>query len=623
MAINPHNRFPNTPLIYEPPKKGEVCKNLLLIDAAVNDNKIFTTSVNSDTFPITYSYTSDRSELLTVLQSTFTTIDRIGIVSEGGNTRFLNMKSFFDNAQFLIYVIKEFGVKNIDFLACSSLNNPEWVNFYTMLNTETAGVVVGASNDETGNIKYGGNWVMESTSQDIEFVYFTEVIEYYQYLLAPVLINGLKYNLFNGPPNVATVVGYDNLNPPTNLVIPSTVLDGGISYNVTTIGQAVFNGCPTLTGITIPGTLTTIGEYAFYYCTNLTQFTVNNNPNFYAYSGVLFSGTANSKPSTLIQYPIGKTENTYTIPSNVTTIGVGAFAKSTILNSVTIPNSVTTIAPKAFYNCTSLTSVVVPNSVTTIGGTAVGTGVFDGCTSLASVTIGTGVINIGTDTFARCTILTCITIPSTVTIIGDGAFYECDSLTSVTIGAGVTTIVDFAFYGCTSLASVTIPSTVISIGESAFSNCTSLSTYNFIGNPPTLGNSAFANGPTPTAAKVYYYTSYTWPLMYGGLVTVGISPTLPAPPTNILAIPISGLPQATVSWVPPVDNGGYPVTSYTVTSSPATSSQTINTSPLVFTGLSFGTFYTFRVVATTGEGVSGISVPSGSIISRYNMRDMF
>jgi len=199
-----HNRFLNTPLIYEPPSNGEVCKKLLLIDAAVNDNKVFTTSVNSDTFPITYSYTSDRSELLTVLQSTFTTIDRIGIVSQGGNTRFLNMKSFFDNSQFLIYVIKEFGVKNIDFLSCNSLNNPEWVNFYTMLNTES-GVVVGASNDETGNIKYGGDWVMESTSQDIEFVYFTEGIEYYQYLLDSVPINGLTYNLILGTPNVATV----------------------------------------------------------------------------------------------------------------------------------------------------------------------------------------------------------------------------------------------------------------------------------------------------------------------------------------------------------------------------------------------------------------------------------
>jgi len=42
---------------------------------------------------------------------------------------------------------------------------------------------VGASSDETGNIKYGGDWTMESTGQDIELIYFTQSIEYYTYLL--------------------------------------------------------------------------------------------------------------------------------------------------------------------------------------------------------------------------------------------------------------------------------------------------------------------------------------------------------------------------------------------------------------------------------------------------------
>jgi hypothetical protein len=56
------------------------------------------------------------------------------------------------------------------------------VNYYTILTKET-GVIVGASNDKTGNIKYGGDWVMENTSQNIELTYFTKSIEYYRYLL--------------------------------------------------------------------------------------------------------------------------------------------------------------------------------------------------------------------------------------------------------------------------------------------------------------------------------------------------------------------------------------------------------------------------------------------------------
>ena len=61
------------------------------------------------------------------------------------------------------------------------MNHPTWVNYYNLL-TEKTGVVVGASDDYTGNLKYGGDWVMESTSEDVELIYFTESIEYYKYL---------------------------------------------------------------------------------------------------------------------------------------------------------------------------------------------------------------------------------------------------------------------------------------------------------------------------------------------------------------------------------------------------------------------------------------------------------
>jgi len=67
------------------------------------------------------------------------------------------------------------------------------VNYYTLLTKET-GVVVGASNDKTGNIKYGGDWIMESTSQDIELVYFGKSIKYYSYLLVEDKVgNGVMY----------------------------------------------------------------------------------------------------------------------------------------------------------------------------------------------------------------------------------------------------------------------------------------------------------------------------------------------------------------------------------------------------------------------------------------------
>ena len=181
-------------LVY-PPITSQ-CKNILLIDKSVTDAQLFASSVNETTFPIIYSSTSTKSELLKVLQRNFVIIERIGFVfaSNAGNIKtFLDGQQFFmneepvsrpysENVDFLISIIKEFKVKSIDFLACNTLNYSNWENYYGILTKET-GVVIGASNDKTGNIKYGGDWIMESTSQNIELIYFTQSVEYYSYLL--------------------------------------------------------------------------------------------------------------------------------------------------------------------------------------------------------------------------------------------------------------------------------------------------------------------------------------------------------------------------------------------------------------------------------------------------------
>jgi alpha-tubulin suppressor-like RCC1 family protein len=186
-----------TTLIYPANKTG--CTNVLLVDRAVRDAQIFIDSVNASTFPILYSSASSKTELLGVLQSNFTTLDRIGLAFHGSGSgvsvQFLDNAPFFispveaspysENVEFILSVIRQFQVKNIDYLACNTLQYPSWVDYYALLTRET-GVIVGASNDQTGNIQYGGDWIMESTSQDIELIYFTESIEYYTYLLLTV-----------------------------------------------------------------------------------------------------------------------------------------------------------------------------------------------------------------------------------------------------------------------------------------------------------------------------------------------------------------------------------------------------------------------------------------------------
>ena len=157
--------------------------NVLLIDQSIPDYGVFVSSVNASTIPIVYSRTTTRNELLTQL-SAYTSIDRIAIAfSNNGANLFLENQPFFgNNMNFIIQVIQQFNVKNIDYLACNTLNTPGWNEYYASL-LEQTGVIVGASNDQTGNIQYGGDWVLESTGQDIEAIYFTQSIEYYKYLL--------------------------------------------------------------------------------------------------------------------------------------------------------------------------------------------------------------------------------------------------------------------------------------------------------------------------------------------------------------------------------------------------------------------------------------------------------
>ena len=56
-----------------------------------------------------------------------------------------------------------------------------------------------------------------------------------------------------------------------------------------------------------------------------------------------------------------------TIPDSVKSIGNAAFASCTSLTSIRIPDSVKSIGYEAFWNCTSLKSIQIPDSVKIIG----------------------------------------------------------------------------------------------------------------------------------------------------------------------------------------------------------------------------------------------------------------
>ena len=94
----------------------------------------------------------------------------------------------------------------------------------------------------------------------------------------------------------------------------------------------------------------------------------------------------------------------------------------------------------------------------------------------------------------------------------------------------------------------------------------------------------------------------------------GLATSTPGPPTNVAAT--RGDRQASVSWSAPAFNRGSPITSYTVTSTPGGKTSTVSgtTTSAIVSGLSNGTTYTFKVVATNSIGSGPPSAPSNAVI---------
>jgi hypothetical protein len=106
--------------------------------------------------------------------------------------------------------------------------------------------------------------------------------------------------------------------------------------------------------------------------------------------------------------------------------------------------------------------------------------------------------------------------------------------------------------------------------------------------------------------QIYNGTSWRKIIVVDQLGAISGAPTSP--------IALAGNGQASVSFTAPIDTGTSGITGYTVTSTPGNLTGIGTVSPIVVTGLTPGTSYTFEVVATNAAGNSSASSSSAAII---------
>ena len=116
------------------------------------------------------------------------------------------------------------------------------------------------------------------------------------------------------------------------------------TYSVTSIGEAAFRDCISLTSITIPNSVTSIGDRAFIGCSSLTSVTIdmNNIPN-------------------LGNIGLNSTLQNLTLGENVTSIASGVFNNYFFLQNVTcLATTPPTLADNTVFPYPNIASLKVP-----------------------------------------------------------------------------------------------------------------------------------------------------------------------------------------------------------------------------------------------------------------------
>ncbi len=221
--------------------------------------------------------------------------------------------------------------------------------------------------------------------------------------------------------------------------------DGVIPAGVSVIAQKATLGAG-VTELVIPEGVTTIGLYAFSNNTALEKVTL---PSTLSVVNTCFTGCTNLKTLVTSTDKIsGITKNYDTVVYKASTIPANLFKSNTKLKSIDI------------------------SAVTSIGNYA-----FQGCTNLATVTVGTNPLTIGSYAFQNCSSLTSFDLKN-VTSLGYDAFRGA-KLTSFNLSS--IKRIEASAIANTTVTSIELPITLEYLSSNALSLLTALSEIRYAG----------------------------------------------------------------------------------------------------------------------------------------------
>ena len=247
---------------------------------------------------------------------------------------------------------------------------------------------------------------------------------------------------------------------------------------VENIGEGAFGQCKKLTTVSFP-MCTTVGQNAFSSCTKLREAylpVLSSVPNAtFQFCNALESVYAPNilKIEMMAFYWCTKLSN-IDLPK-VSNIGFAAFQSTGILSAY-FP-CVSALSGSAFAYCSSMTDVSMPNLV------EISAGVFDGCTSLETVTLGAysySYLASPTTIFSGCTNLKSIYVPS-----GALNYYQTNSMWSylsdkiVPYDESDEYIYPYEYANNTEITEIPLSKqNATNVGYNAFLGCTNLKSVN-------------------------------------------------------------------------------------------------------------------------------------------------